>query len=693
LATAGGAGAAQALYFLGLDDAAAGKWVEAGERWQSVVKGHPGSGWDRLAQYKTAEALEQVGDLPRAFVQYQALISGTAVADLPERGRAAAKRLAESMPLEGLRKVAQGNYANEEFRAPIQLRLVEGDLNAGLTETARAGLEAYLLRYPTGPGQDKADELSRRLDELAAVAVDPLAIGLIVPKAGPLAPYGLQLRQGVELALAAANQGRAEAERFKLIVADEGATTQAAYEAARGLVEKDKVLALLGPLSSEAARGLLPLLAGRHVPLFSPSASKPDLAGLSPWFFRNTLIPPRQAAALADYAVIARKLTRVASLAPDSAYGLAMAEAFDARVAELGGTVPKHLSYAAGTRDFKAEVLALGGVDPSEAKNASEDEKRDQQAKVEEASTALGRYLLAAAQALTVPAGVTTTPRLRVAVVDFAEDTAAAELMAGRAFSDRFARTLAQLPELEIVGPQATGAWLAAQHLSPSALSLPNITALGQALNAPYVLGGGAAEFTPEKPRRDRSFSLLAQVWNASKAEVGSSRRFTWSKYRPPQGNQAGLQALFVPASADDLARLLPTLAFCELDIPLLGTDQWDRPELQQHLTELEGAVFSAAYWADSPDPAVQKFDSAYRAAYAARPGLLAAQAYDAATLVLQKAAEGAKDRNALRTALARTSKWEGVTGRTSFDGQQDAVKRPALIRIHDGALAPLKEP
>jgi ABC-type branched-subunit amino acid transport system substrate-binding protein len=547
------------------------------------------------------------------------------------------------------------------------------------------------LLFPGGPGLEKADELSRLLD--AVVPVDPLAIGLLVPASGPMAAYGLQLRQGVELALAAANAGRPEAERYKLLVADEGADTLTAVAAARKLVEEQKVLCLLGPLSSDAALGLMPLLAERRVPLFSPSASKGDLAGISPWFFRNTLTPPKQAAALADHAVIARRLTRVAVLAPDSPYGQALAAAFSARVTELGGSVPRSVSYAPGTRDFKAEVLALGGVDPSEAKNAEADEKRSQQARVEEASTALGRYLLAAAKSLTVPAGVTTTTRLRVAIVDFAEDTASAELNAGRAFSDRFARTLSQLPELEIVGPQATGEWLAAQKLSPSALSLPHVAALGQAFAAPYVLGGGSAEYTPEKPRRDRSFSLLAQVWNAARGEIGASRRFTWTKYRPPAANPEGLQALFVPAPAEDLGRLLPTLAFCELGLPLLGTDQWDRPELQLHLGELEGAVFSAAYWADSPEPAVQKFDGDYRAAYAARPGLLAAQAYDAATLVLLRAREGAKDRNALRSALAATHDWQGVSGRTSFDGQQDAVKRPTLVGIKSGALAPLKEP
>lgn len=693
-AALGGADAARALYLLGLDDASQGHWAEAGARWQQVVKEHAGSGWDRLAQFKTAVALEQTGDLPRAFVQYQGLLTGTAVVDLPERAHLACQRLVESLPPEGLRQLVASPWPNDEFRAPMMLRLVESDMAQGLTESARSGLEAYILRYPNGPDQDKAEALSRRLD--ASVAVNARSIGLLIPLKGPLAPYGQQVRQGVELALDQSNLGRAPADQFVLHVADEGATAATTIESAKALIDRDQALAMLGPLSSDAVQALVPLLASRRVPLFSPSASRADLDGVSPWFFRNTLTPVKQAMAMADYAVAARRLTRVAILAPDSPYGGALSQAFAARVTELGGAVALSITYSPGTRDFKDIVLALGGVDPSEGKDADSEEKRDQQAKVEESSTGLGRFLLGAAKDLSVPAGVTETPKLRVLVVDFNEDTASAELNAGRAFSDRFYRTLGQLPELDVLGPAAAVSWFNAQQLSPSALSLPQVMAVGQALSVNFVLGGTISEIDPVKPkngRSDRQFLLTAQVIDAQGGTIEATRHFTWTKYRPPAANPSGLQALYMPASAEDVGRLLPSLIFCELPLPLLGSDQWDRPELQRHLGDLNGAVFAAAYWPDSPDEAVQHFDQAYRDAYAARPGLLSAQAFDAANLVLQKIRGGAQDRLALRNALLHVSGWDGVSGRTSFEGRQDAVKRPALIGIQDGAMTLIKEP
>jgi ABC-type branched-subunit amino acid transport system substrate-binding protein len=693
-AALGGAEAARALYFLGLDDAAQGRWPEAGERWQSVVKRHAGSGWDRLAQYKTAEALEQVGDAPRAFVQYQALLSGTAVADLPERAQAACLRLIDSMPEDGLRRLAEGAWAQEAFVPLIQLRLLERGLAKGLTETVRSGLEAFLERFPTGPGLDRAERLSRSLEK--AVPADPRALGLLVPQTGPLAPFGRQVRQGVELALRAANEGLSEERRFRLHVADEGGTTLSAQAAGRRLADQHQVVALLGPLGSDSAMALLPSLATRRLPMFSPSASRDDLAETSRWFFRNTLTPAKQAAALADHAFVARRLTRVAVLAPDSAYGQALSAAFAARIHELGGEVVRSLTYTPGTRDFKSSVLELGGIDPGEAKTAEAEERRDQQSRVEEASTGLGRFLLGAAKGLSDPAGTTVTPRLRLLVLGFSEDSASAELNAGRAFADRFSRTLGQLPELELMAPALAADWMQSRRLSPTALGLPDLVAMGNELGAHYILGGASLEIEPVKQRpgrRDRHFELLAQLVDPASGEVAASRRIHWTKYQPPDPNPLGLQALYLPSTAEDLSRLVPTLAFCELNVPLLGSDQWDRPELHRLLPEIEGAVFSAAYWPDNPDEAVQRFDAAYRTAFAARPGLLSAQAFDAASLVLDRLRSGYDTRDSLREALSRVHAWQGVTGRTSFSGRQDAIKRPALVRVHEGALQLIKEP
>ena len=688
-----GTDGARALYYLGLDQAAAGDWAGAGGRWQQVVKQHPGSDWDRLAQYMTAQALERVGEGGRAFVQYQQLLTGTAVADLPERSRAACERLAGGLPEADLRQLEQGAYALPDFQPLIRLRLLELALAAGRADEVRQGTDDFLRRWPHGPGLDRLEAVSRALE--ASVPVDARAVGLLVPRQGALAGFGEQVRQGVQLAFDQANSGLDEKARWRLVLADEGAQPQDAQDAARQLIDKDKVIGILGPLGSESAAGLIPLVASRRVPLLSSSATRGDLAEASPWFFRNTLTPEKQALALADELVLQRKVTRVAMLIPDNGYGQAMGQAFAKRLQELGGGVQVALTYAPGTRDFHDALLALGGVDPGEAKNADGDEKREQQAKVEEASTALGRFLLAQAQALSAPAGVTGTPRLKLLVLPFAQDAAAAELNAGHAFADRFSRTLAQLPQLEVLEQTVTDRLLKAQGLDADHLSLPQIGALGAAAGADLVLGGATAEdltATAKAKANRRAFALVAQLVDPRKLELAAQRRFTWTKYKAPEPNPLGLQALFLPSTAEDVGRVIPALLFFDLRLPLVGGDQWNRPELGEHLDQLQGSLYAVPWWPDSTASPAKAFDQAFRQAYAARPGLLAAQAFDAAAIMLRCLAAGAADRSTLRSSLSRVSGFDGVSGRTSFEGRQDAVKRPTLIEVRDGAQHMIEE-
>jgi ABC-type branched-subunit amino acid transport system substrate-binding protein len=697
---------ARAKYFLGSDLAAVGDWKGAGEQWQKVVKEHPGSGWDRLAQFRTAQALEQVNDGPRAFVQYQGLLTGTALADLPERSRAACQRLTGTLDAEALRLLV-ALPAAEEFQPSLRLRLMELDLDAGHLDLVRSALTDYWRLYPNGPNLDKAEALSKRLE--TAVPVDKHKLGVLLPLGGAMAEFGAQVQRGIDLALQEANAGKPEAEQWKLVVADETGSTTTAMENLRHLVEVDQVIGVLGPLSSEVAAAAVPLLGSYRVPLLSPTAARPDLANASPWLFRNCLTPEKQAGAMADYALLTLNLKRAASIAPDKAYGQALARAFAARFSELGGTVVAQVTYTAGTNDFKDAMLALGGLDPAEGKNAEQDEKREQVARVEESSTALGRFLLEQAGKQALPQGVTATPLLKVLVIDFAEDAATRALNAGRAFSDRYYRTLNQLPQLEVLGPQQSEKPLRDHGWDSDRLTPQQAAELGKAAGAAYVLGGGAAEILPDEKAwtaaiarggddaasarkemnrysKARWFNLAAQIIDTQTGEVVSSRRFQFSKYKQPPSNALGLQAIYLPASGNDVAQAVPNLRFYDLKTTLLGSDLWDQPALSRHLEELEGACFSTGFWPDSARPEVQRFSAAYKQAYAAKPGLLAAQAYDAAKLMINALAKGATDRVGLREALL-ASDLEGVSGRTSFGGKQDAQKRLPIIEITHGQL------
>lgn len=687
-----GADGAEALYFLGLDRAAAGDWPSAAALWQSDMASHPATGWDRLATFKFAQSLEKAGAGGRAFTQYEALLSGTAVADLPERARRACLGLIAALPEPVLRPLAAA--ALPEFAGPIRIRLLELAFDAGRFDEVRQGVDGYLRDYPLGPGLDQVEDLSKKLE--ATVVVDRRALGLLVPLSGDMAAFGTQVWQGAKLAVDAFNAGRADPDKIRLLVADEGGDSAAAVAAATELIEKDHVIGLLGPLSSDSAEALLTLLAAHRTPMLSPAAVRPSLADASPWFFRDSLSPERQASAMADYAVVARRLTRVASLEPDDPYGGVSAQAFAARMRELGGVVAESVTYAPGTRDFRMAMLALGGLDPGIGKTADQDEMRDQQTKVEQACNVFGAPVRARVQELADPSDLSGTAKLRLMVVDFSQDTPCAALNAGRAFADRFARTLAQLDGVDVIGPQAALRYYNPLTPTVGASALTQVAQAGRVAGADFVLMGSAGSLPPDPARWPNRgvYSLMALLVDAQTATVCAQHGFTWTQYQAPPPNPLGLQAIYLPASAEDVTLAAPDMQFFDLALPLLGSDQWDRPELRDHLAELNGAVFTAAYWAGSPDPVVQRFDVDYRRIYAAKPGVLAAQAYDAACLMADALLTGGvSDRASLRAYLARVDAYDGAGGHFGFRGHQDAGKRPALVGVKDGALILLKEP
>jgi branched-chain amino acid transport system substrate-binding protein len=140
------------------------------------------------------------------------------------------------------------------------------------------------------------------------------------------------------------------------------------------------------------------------------------------------------------------------------------------------------------------------------------------------------------------------------------------------------------------------------------------------------------------------------------------------------------------------------------IQVPLLGGDGWVSDRLLEIAQDaLDGCYFVNHYWVDDPNPKVREFVDSYRKRYNATPDGLAALAYDAAG-VLRNALErlNAEDPRAfralagppnaqqkearakLRSLIAATKDYPGVTGRISLDEQRNAVKTGVFLGIKD---------
>jgi ABC-type branched-subunit amino acid transport system substrate-binding protein len=149
--------------------------------------------------------------------------------------------------------------------------------------------------------------------------------------------------------------------------------------------------------------------------------------------------------------------------------------------------------------------------------------------------------------------------------------------------------------------------------------------------------------------------------------------------------------ALFIPESHEKVVLIAPQLAFHDArGIRLLGTASWNHPDLvaigRDHV---DGARFTAAFFAESELAIVRDFAAAYEAAYAAPPAELAAQGYDAANLLLAQLARGLTTREAAREGLRQSGPQPGVTGVLSLAG--GARKRPRLLGVEQGQIVEIE--
>ena len=99
----------------------------------------------------------------------------------------------------------------------------------------------------------------------------------------------------------------------------------------------------------------------------------------------------------------------------------------------------------------------------------------------------------------------------------------------------------------------------------------------------------------------------------------------------------------------------------------------------------VEGTVFPVAYFNESTDPKVVEFRDEFTKRFGKAPSSLAAQAYDAAGILMEAIDNvGSKDRAAIRDYVEGIS-YEGVGGTITFDENRDAIKVFMRIQIQDG--------
>jgi ABC-type branched-subunit amino acid transport system substrate-binding protein len=152
--------------------------------------------------------------------------------------------------------------------------------------------------------------------------------------------------------------------------------------------------------------------------------------------------------------------------------------------------------------------------------------------------------------------------------------------------------------------------------------------------------------------------------------------------------------ALFIPDSHENAALIAPHLAFHEVrGVRLLGPSAWNHPDLVRiGGKHVNGAIFTGDFYPESSYPFVSEFVLRFRETFGGEPSFLAAQGFDAASLLLVQLARGQQTREEVAGGLLATRAYPGVSGVTSVRHDGNAAKRPYLLGVNRGRIISIDE-
>ncbi len=156
------------------------------------------------------------------------------------------------------------------------------------------------------------------------------------------------------------------------------------------------------------------------------------------------------------------------------------------------------------------------------------------------------------------------------------------------------------------------------------------------------------------------------------------------------------VDALYIPDYYSTVSLIAPYLDYYNVKgIKLLGSNGWNYARLVELADGyIEGAVFVDGFFPESRRAATRRFVERFRKVYGTTPGVIEAQAYDAAMILISSiwSEGGIVDREAVRSRIGSIWNYEGATGDISFDNAGEAEKELFLLAVKEGRIVELGE-
>jgi branched-chain amino acid transport system substrate-binding protein len=115
-----------------------------------------------------------------------------------------------------------------------------------------------------------------------------IRIGLLLSQSGPLSSYGVPMKAAAEYAAKVVNDaGGIDGNRLVVVVEDDTSNPTAFLNGLNRLIDEQRVVALVGPITTGFYQAGAPIVKEKAAPMISPTATAPNLTAGNPFAFRN----------------------------------------------------------------------------------------------------------------------------------------------------------------------------------------------------------------------------------------------------------------------------------------------------------------------------------------------------------------------------------------------------------------------
>ena len=200
----------------------------------------------------------------------------------------------------------------------------------------------------------------------AALAADPVRIGLALPLSGAAATYGQDLQRGAEYAAELINQrgGILGGRKLELVYEDEKGTPQGGVAAVQKLMSVGRVKAITGGTNSSVVLAESSVTKGRILQVNAGAQADAITEQGSPWLFQINNTVSLNSEAFNAYIVKTLKPKTVAYMGENSEFNKTVLEKLKESLKAAGIELVSASTYDAETNDFTSILTKIKATNP-----------------------------------------------------------------------------------------------------------------------------------------------------------------------------------------------------------------------------------------------------------------------------------------------------------------------------------------